>query len=290
MKTIIKYMLLCLLAVNTVIAQNNTKSINLSNAKVTPYEIELTQNKTTHILFPSSIEYVDLGSQEIIASKVEVTSNVLRLKTINKNSTPTNFTVITSDGKYYSFNAFYNEEPTQLSYDLTKFEQQKTKEQSEVLFKDLGSTSPSLIDLFMKAIIKKNKKELNIKSRNYGIEAILKSIYIQDGKFYFHLSINNKSNLPYQVDYVSFKIKDRRTTKRTTVQESSLTPVKIYRENMELASKEKQDNVFVLNQFTLLDKQVLVVKINERNGVRNQVLKIKSSDLQKVKKLNEIRF
>lgn len=59
---------------------------------------------------------------------------------------------------------------------------------------------------------------------------------------------------------------------------------------MELASKEKQDNVFVLNQFTLLDKQVLVVKINERNGVRNQVLKIKSSDLQKVKQLNEIRF
>jgi len=71
---------------------------------------------------------------------------------------------------------------------------------------------------------------------------------------------------------------------------SSLTPVKIYRENMELASKEKQDNVFVLNQFTLLDKQVLVVKINERNGVRNQVLKIKSSDLQKVKQLNEIKF
>ena len=107
MKTIIKYMLLCLLAVNTVTAQNNTKAINLSNVEVIPYEVELTHNKTTHILFPSSIEYVDLGSSEIIANKVEATSNVLRLKTIKEDITATNFTVITSDGKYYSFNATY---------------------------------------------------------------------------------------------------------------------------------------------------------------------------------------
>jgi len=158
MKTIIKYMLLCLLAVNTVTAQQNSQSINLSNAEVTPYEIELTQNKTTHILFSSSIEYVDLGSSEIIANKVEATSNVLRLKTVKEDISPTNFTVITNDGKYYSFNAIYKEQPTQLSYDLTKFERQVNKQQSEVLFKDLGKTAPSLAYLLMKAIIKKNKK------------------------------------------------------------------------------------------------------------------------------------
>ncbi|GAQ14667.1 conjugative transposon protein TraN [Myroides odoratimimus] len=39
MKTIINYMLLCLLAVNTVTAQNDMKAINLSNAEVMPYEV-----------------------------------------------------------------------------------------------------------------------------------------------------------------------------------------------------------------------------------------------------------
>ncbi|MDM1391304.1 conjugative transposon protein TraN [Myroides marinus] len=288
MKTIIKYMLLCLLTVNTVNAQENNKSINLSNAEVTPYKIELTQNKTTHILFPSSIEYVDLGSNEIIANKVEATSNILRLKTIKEDVSPTNFTVITNDGKYYSFNASYNEEPTQLSYDLTKFEKQVNKQQSEVLFKDLGTTSPSLADLFMKAIIKKNKKELNIKSKSYGVEARLKSIYTQDGKLYFHISINNKSNLPYEVDYVSFKIKDRRTTKRTTVQEVSLKPVRNYSEFKTINSQNKQGNVFILDQFTLSDKQVLLIEIYEKNGVRNQVLKVKSSDVLKIKKVFQL--
>ncbi|MEK6451716.1 MULTISPECIES: conjugative transposon protein TraN [unclassified Myroides] len=288
MKTIIKYMLLCLLAVNTVKAQENKESINLSNAEVTPYKIELTQNKTTHILFPSSIEYVDLGSSEIIANKVEATSNVLRLKTVKEDISPTNFTVITNDGKYYSFNASYNEEPTQLSYDLTKFEKQNSKQQSEVLFKDLGTTSPSLADLFMKAIIKKNKKELNIKSKTYGVEARLKSIYTQDGKLYFHLSINNKSNLPYEVDYVSFKIKDKRTSKRTTVQEVTLKPIRSYSDFHIISSQNKQDNVFMLDQFTLSDKQILLIEVNEKNGVRNQILKVKSSDVLNLKKVNTI--
>lgn len=288
MKIIIKYVLLCILTVNTITAQDYNQSINLSNAEVIPYEIELTQNKTTHILFPSSIEYVDLGSSEIIASKVEVTSNVLRLKTIREDVTPTNFTVITNDGKYYSFNANYNEEPKQLSYDLTKFEKQNIKQQSEVLFKDLGKTAPSLADLFMKAIIKKNKKELNIKSKNYGVEAWLKSIYTQEGKLYFHISINNKSNLPYEVDYVSFKIKDRRTTKRTTVQEVSLKPIRSNNDFQIINSQSKQDNVFMLDQFTLSDKQVLLIEVNEMNGVRNKVLKVKSSVPVKAKQIKRL--
>ncbi|MDM1044386.1 conjugative transposon protein TraN [Myroides sp. 1354] len=290
MKTIIKYMLLCLLAVNTVTAQQNSQSINLSNAEVTPYEIELTQNKTTHILFPSSIEYVDLGSSEIIANKVEATSNVLRLKTIKEDITATNFTVITNDGKYYSFNATYHEQPIQLSYDLTKFEKQKSKKQSEVLFKDLGSISPSLVDLLMKAIIKKNKKELNIKSKTYGVEAWLKSIYTQDGKLYFHISISNKSNLPYEVDYVSFKIKDRRTSKRTTIQEVALKPIRSYSDYQTINSQSKQDNVFILDQFTLPDKQVLLIEINEKNGIRKQKLAVNKNKIQNVLMVNKIKF
>jgi len=177
-----------------------------------------------------------------------------------------------------------------LSYDLTKFEKQVNKQQSEVLFKDLGSTSPRLADLFMKAIIKKNKKELNIKSKNYGVEARLKSIYIQDGKLYFHLFINNKSNLPYTIDYVSFKIKDKRTTKRTTVQEVVLKPIRKYNDFQTINSQNKQDNVFMLNQFTLSDKQMLLIEINEKNGIRKQKLNIKNFKIKNVMMVNKIKL
>lgn len=185
----------------------NVASVFLHMIKFLFHLVLTTQNKTTHILFPSSIEYVDLGSSDIIASKVEATSNVLRLKTLKEDITVTNFTVITSDGKYYNFNATYKTEPIQLSYDLTKFEKQNSKKQSEVLFKDLGNTSPSLANLFMKAIIKKNKKELNIKSKSYGVEARSKSIYIQDGNYIFiYLSITKAIYLT-QVTSLVLKLK-----------------------------------------------------------------------------------
>jgi conjugative transposon TraN protein len=142
----------------------------------------------------------------------------------------------------------------------------------------------------MKAIIKKNKKELNIKSKNYGVEARLKSIYIQDGKLYFHLSISNKSNLPYEVDYISFKIKDRRTSKRTTIQEVTLKAIRNYFDYQMINSQSKQDNVFMLDQFTLSDKQILLIEINEKNEIRNQVLKVNNTDVLKANRIINCKF
>lgn len=42
--------------------------------------LEVTFDKTTHLIFPAPIRYVDLGSQNIIAGKAEDAENVLRIK------------------------------------------------------------------------------------------------------------------------------------------------------------------------------------------------------------------
>ena len=38
---------------------------------IIPYKIEVTFGKTVHILFPSEVRYVDLGSNNIIAGKAD---------------------------------------------------------------------------------------------------------------------------------------------------------------------------------------------------------------------------
>ena len=47
---------------------------------VLPYGLDVTFDKTVHLIFPSAIRYVDLGSQNIIAGKAEDAENVLRVK------------------------------------------------------------------------------------------------------------------------------------------------------------------------------------------------------------------
>ena len=47
---------------------------------IPPYGLEVTYGKTTHIIFPSSVRYVDLGSPNLIAGKADGAENVIRVK------------------------------------------------------------------------------------------------------------------------------------------------------------------------------------------------------------------
>ena len=42
---------------------------------VVPYGLEVTFDKTTHLIFPTAICYVDLGSNNLIAGKAEGAEN-----------------------------------------------------------------------------------------------------------------------------------------------------------------------------------------------------------------------
>ena len=73
---------------------------------VLPYGLDVTFDKTVHLIFPSTIRYVDLGSQNIIAGKAEDAENVLRVKAAVKDfETETNMSVICEDGSFYAFSA-----------------------------------------------------------------------------------------------------------------------------------------------------------------------------------------
>lgn len=75
---------------------------------IIPYGIEVTFGKTVHIILPSQVRYVDLGSNDIIAGKADGAENVVRIKAaVEGFAGETNFSVICEDGSFYSFNAKY---------------------------------------------------------------------------------------------------------------------------------------------------------------------------------------
>ena len=58
----------------------NPVRILTAGQHIIPYKIEVTFGKTVHILFPSEVRYVDLGSNNIIAGKADGVENVVRVK------------------------------------------------------------------------------------------------------------------------------------------------------------------------------------------------------------------
>lgn len=261
--------------------------------RIEPYHLQVTYDKTSHLIFPSAIRYVDLGSEYLIAGIAEDAENVLRVKASVRDFEPeTNFSVITDDGRFYSFNAYYSSYPDAMSYDLLTM--QKSADRSngnDVLFEELGSNSPSLIGLLLETIYKLDKRVIkHIGAKSFGIQFILKGIYIHNGKYYFHTEIQNKTNVPFEIDMMSFKIVDKKVAKRTVVQEHPLTPLRTYKPLEGILGKSTEHNVFLLDQFTISDDKVLLIEIFEKNGGRNQTLEVENSDLIKARLIDDMHL
>lgn len=258
------------------------RHLPLEEAKLEPYKMQVTYNKTSHLLFPSRIRYVDLGSDLLIASKAEPIGNVLRIKSAVRDfEEETNFSVITEDGKFYNFDVYYSSYPEVLSYDLLK--QQRSMEQqycTDVLFEDLNGSSSSLTELIMENLYEKSTRTIkHISSKSYGIQFSVRSLHVNDSKFYFALEVKNSGNMSYDIDLVNFKIVDKKNLKKTVVQDKLLEPIRLY---MPLKSAGYHSNiigVYLLDQFTLLKDQVLEIEILEKNGGRHQKVQLENTDL-----------
>lgn len=293
------FLFLCALRLN---AQTNGSSGDLFNGltkKITydkvipPYGLEVTFDKTVHIIFPAAVRYVDLGSTKIIAGKAEGAENVIRIKAAVRNfEDETNFSVITDDGNFYSFNVRYVQEPEKLNIEMkeliSKITPGKTQTTGagDVYLKELGKEPPAAVNLIMNNIYKNDKSDIkNISSKTYGVEFSIKGIYTNNGMLYFHSQIKNITNIPFDIDFITFKIVDRRVTKRTAVQEQVLTPLRVLNNNQTIRGKSVARSVFTLEKFTIADNKMLVIEIFEKNGGRHQSVMITNRNIVKAKRI-----
>ena len=290
-KTFWAFALIIGFAVNT-FAQDSKKA-PLYLGKIEPYQMQVTYDKTTHLIFPAAIRYVDLGSEYLIAGKADDAENVLRVKASVKDfETETNFSVITNDGRFYSFNVYYSTCPEALSYDLITMQKAVDKKNgNDVLFEELGNNSPSLAGLLLETIYKNNNRIVkHIGAKSFGIQFVLKGIYIHNGKYYFHTELRNRTNVPFEIDFINFKVVDKKVAKRTVVQERPLTPLRTYKPLDGIAGKSTEQNVFLLDQFTIADDKVLLIEIFEKNGGRHQTLQVENSDLIKARLIDDMHL
>lgn len=263
---------------------------------IPPYGLEITYDKTVHIIFPSSVEYVDLGSPNLIAGKADGAENVIRVKATVKNfREETNMSVITEDGSYYSFNVKYADEPLLLNIEMHDFIHDgeavnRPNNALDIYLKELGNESPKLVRMIMKSIHKNDKRQIkHIGCKRFGVQYLLKGVYTHNGLLYFHTQIRNTSNVPFDVDFVTFKIVDKKVAKRTAIQEQVIFPLRAYNYATRVAGKKSERTVFTMDKFTIPDDKCLVVELSEKNGGRHQSFTIENEDLIRARVIDELK-
>ena len=263
---------------------------------IPPYALEVTFNKTVHVIFPAPIRYVDLGSADLLAAKADGTENVLRVKAALRDfSRESNLSVITEDGNYYTFNVKYADEPVKLSVEMTDFLHDgeavnRPNNALAVYMQELGQESPLLVKLIMQSIHKNNDREIkHLGSKRFGIQHTLKGVYTHNGLLYFHLQLKNSSNVPFNIDFITFKIVDKKVAKRTAIQEQVIWPLRAYNNLMVIGGKRTERMVFTLPKFTIPDDKMLVIELNEQEGGRHQRFTVDNADLVRAKVINELK-
>ena len=272
-------------------------SRSIPNGRVVlPYGLEVTFEKTVHLIFPAAIRYVDLGSQNIIAGKADDAENVLRVKAaVREFETETNMSVICEDGSFYVFNVKYADEPKKLSIEMKDFlsptEGRLPSNRADIYFKELGSESPILVKLIMKSIYQNDKRTIkHVGAKQFGMLFLLRSLYAHNGLLYFHVRMDNESNMPYAVDFITFKVVDKKVAKHTAIQERMLQPLRAFHQVMWIGVGRSERIVFALEQFTLSEDKQLEVTLYERNGSRTLTFYVEPEDLLLTKKIDNLKL
>lgn len=271
--------------------------------EIRPLRIEAGFTKTVHILFPSPVTYIDIGSMDIIAGKADGAENVVRVKAAVRNfAAETNLTVITEDGGFFTFDVHYAENPAVSTVNLTVQEPQTkgVKEptaagdplspapvtKSRVLLREVGREKPATVKRMLSDIYRQNRTDVKgIRTKKYGIEVEVLGIYVFNDVIYMHTCISNDTNISFEVDARRFIVADRKLAKRTAQQQTPLEILRVCNDPAVVRGHQRQRTVFALPKLTISDDKVLLLEIIEKNGARHQTVEIPAEELLEAKLL-----
>lgn len=235
--------------------------------------LDITDNKTTSVLFPYPIQSIDLGSPNILAQKVPGTENVLQIKADTSVFDETNVTVITTGGFLHQFNVRYAHSPANCYFVVNKAGILENIQ--SVIFNE---TDPVFVfEKAYKAIRPLHGKVTG--GRNGKVSAVLHGIYVADNNLFFSLSIQNNSNISYEIESVKFVVKDRKRAKRTAVQENEICPIHSSTNPAAVPGKGSVQVIYTLGKFTIPASKQLMIVLNEKSGSRHIKLHVDSNDI-----------
>ena len=245
---------------------------------IEPFPLEITYNKTVNLIFPYPVQSVDKGSRDLLAQKAKAAENILQIKAARNDFAQTNLTVITSDGKLYSFLVDYADDPVQLNIELIK-------DQPSVSVSKAAGVQPN------QALLKNTAEHIaslpanlrRIKDSAYKTSFSLSGLYIEKDVLYCRLSVDNHTSISYDIESLRFFISDKKQVKRTAAQQTEIQPLYVHADTAVVAANTSHAFVFALSKFTIPDAKQLTIQLMEKNGGRHLRLDIQNKTIMRAK-------
>ncbi|MGN7785754.1 conjugative transposon protein TraN [Niabella sp. 22666] len=254
-----------------------TGSISFAqDQKIEAYRLSISDIKTTNLIFPYAIKSVDRGSKDVLVQKAHDVENVLQVKAAVEGFPETNLTVMTSDGKFYSYLLKYHSQPSYLNLRVAL---SGNSNESVIIFNPEGTTDK--VQQAAQTVIHKRQFINSTESRNFKVHLSLKGIYIQDDMLYFQIGLKNNSWVDYPIRQLRLFVRDKKKGKRTTTQEIELTPIYTLGNTKVITNRSEHTVVYAVKSFTIPPSKKLLFQMQESNGGRHLDLNIINKQIVK---------
>jgi conjugative transposon TraN protein len=240
---------------------------------MTAQKVPVTYNKMTNLVFPIAIRAGIKVSREVLVQKVKGVDNVIELKAARPHFAPTNLSVFGLDGRLYTFELEYANNPPVLSFTIVSaFTENLSScypEQSPLILTGLPVDQSTLAS---DAVSLAGKKGFLYRSAHIEkMRLQVAGIYLKDSLLWFVLRISNHSLIPYHPEYLRLFTVDRKRAKRTAIQEVSMEPVY---EKLPAAVEGNVSFALGFASFTIARDKKLILEVAERGGGRVMTLPI----------------
>lgn len=251
--------------------------------------IGISSTKTIHFLCDDRISDLLVGNNNVIAAYAKGIENIVKVKALKSDFDSTSFVVVTKSGVICPFLLVPNQNPADLSVQIaTNHSILTATSESSVLFKNAAVNN-----------LQMQKLGEYVFSEKYSINNIgiikqrmcfsLSGLYCKDDVLLFRLNLTNNNSIDYEIDFIKVYVQDKKTDKKTAVQEEELSPIYVYYPNNVNKSILKGDSsmslIFFLKRFTLPPNRILYFEVFEKNGGRHLRFSVSHTEILKAKNI-----
>ena len=241
----------CTLSVMTASAQRTTDEMQL---------LTVNENVTTVITASEPVRFVDISTDKVVGD--QPINNTIRLKP--KEGMETN-----KDGDILAVVTIVTERyRSQYALIYTSHLDEAVTDKAIALDERIPYNNPavsmSTADMvkYAREIWTSPARYRNVSTRMHRMTMRLNNIYSVGEYFFLDFSVDNRTNIKFDIDQLRVKLQDKKTSKATTVQTIELTPELVL--DPAKSFRYGYRNVIVIKKMTFPNDKILTIELSEK--------------------------
>ena len=223
-------------------------------------QLTVNENVTTVITASEPVRFVDISTDAVVGD--QPINNTIRLK-------PKEGADVHADGDVLAIVTIVTERyrtqyaliyTTRLTEAVT--DKQIQPEQKIAYHNPSVSMSTEEMTKYARKIWNSPARIRNVSTKQHRMTMRLNNIYSVGEYFFLDFSIENRTNIRFDIDELRVKLNDKKQSKATNVQMVELTPAMILDQSR--AFKYGYRNVIVLKKMTFPNDKILCIEISEK--------------------------